>query len=88
MKPALTKRQQQVLDTIERLTNKKGMPPTFCELMEPLGIKGTNGIACHLRPLKKKGLVTWNSRQSRTLRIVPQPQDRGMPIITLEQLSA
>ena len=87
MKTEVTKRQQRVLDTIVRLTAKTGVPPTFRDLMEPLGISSPNGILTHLRALRKKGLVTWNEMHCRTLRIVPQPQSRGMPLVTLEELS-
>ncbi len=88
MKTDLTKRQQQVLDTIERLTAKHTMPPTLRELGEPLGITTTHGIYGHLLALQRQGRVTWTPGKSRTLRIVQQPQRRGMPLVTLEQLKA
>ena len=83
----ITRRQQQVLDVIERLTNEKGVPPTVRELCVPFGIN-INAIHYHLLALQRKGLVTWTPRQSRTLRIIPQPSRRGMPLLTLEELSA
>lgn len=85
---AITARQREVLDTIERLTAQNTMRPTFREVMEPLGIRSTNGIAVHLKALRTKGLVTWDEKLSRTLRIVQQPSSRGMPLVTLEELSA
>lgn len=27
----------------------------------------TNGVVCHLRPLRKKGWITWQDKQSRTI---------------------
>ena len=84
---AVTKRQKQVLAQIERLSAKYSMPPTIRELMKPLGIT-PNGMRNHLLALKRKGLVTWVDNRSRTLRIVPQPSSRGMPLVTLEELPA
>ena len=81
-----TKRQQEVLDMIEKLTTDNGMRPTFREVAKPFGFT-PNGIMCHLDALQKKGLVRWEPTLSRTLQIIPQPEKRGMPLVTLEQLS-
>jgi predicted ArsR family transcriptional regulator len=31
------------------------------EIGKKMGITSTNGVACHLEALRKKGLVTWDS---------------------------
>ncbi len=87
MKSNITPRQQEVLDTIESLTKEHDVPPTFRELMEPLGIRSPNGMMSHLHPLRKKGLVTWTPNVARTLRLVQQPESRGMPLLSLEQMA-
>jgi len=84
---SVTKRQQEVLDTISRLTAECGLRPTFREVMVPLGIKSPNGIVCHLKSLKRQGLGSWEPKLARTLRVVPQPESRGIPLVTLEQIS-
>ena len=88
MKTDITKRQQQVLDQIERLTAKHKMPPTLLELGVPLGITTTHGVYGHLLALRRKGRVTWVENKSRPLRVITQPQRRGMPLLSLEELSA
>lgn len=65
-----TPRQQEVLDKIEELKNARGFPPTIRELMVALERYSTATIACNLRLLREKGLVTWEPRTSRTLRVV------------------
>jgi len=86
MNSNVTTRQQEVLNEIESFTAKKGFPPTFRELSVPFGLS-INGIVSHLHALRRKGLVTFEWKKSRTLRVVPQPTERGMPVVTLEQLS-
>lgn len=65
-----TKRQLEVVQAIEALTEDKGYPPTTRELGDALGIRSTNAMTDHLKALRKKGLVTWKPRCSRTLRVV------------------
>ena len=65
--PKLTTRQQQVLDFIEDRINAWGYPPTIREIGEHLGIKSTNGVADHLKALKRKGYLTQRDLKSRTL---------------------
>ncbi len=65
----LTKRQRQVLNAIT-----PGI--SIRELMRKLGISCPNGIVAHLKPLKRKGYVTWTPGKSRTLVRL----DRGIPV--------
>lgn len=78
-KPSLTKRQREVLRAIDRLTAKRGKPPSFRELANQLGISSINGIQCHLRSLRSKGLVDWDEGRSRTLRRATPAA--GIPIL-------
>ncbi len=61
----LTKRQRQVLNAI-----------SLRELMKKLGIRSPNGVENHLKPLKRKGYVSWAPGKSRTLVRL----DKGIPI--------
>ena len=54
--PELTARQRQVFDFIESKIQEWGYPPTIREIGEHLGIKSTNGVADHLKALKKKDI--------------------------------
>lgn len=68
MKPP-TKRQREVMATIEGFTEKNGYPPTVRELGALLGIASANAVSDHLKLLKRKGLVDWKRGSGRTLRV-------------------
>ncbi len=65
---ALTDRQRQVYDYIQDRIKEWGYPPTIREIGEHLGIKSTNGVADHLKALKRKGYLEQENMKSRTLR--------------------
>lgn len=64
----LTDRQREILAWINAYIASHGYSPTLRELATAFGFKGPNGAACHLRPLRRKGAVTWIDNQARTLR--------------------
>lgn len=64
----LTDRQREVLDFIQLRIDEWGYPPTIREIGQHLGIKSTNGVADHLKSLKRKGYLTQEGMKSRTLR--------------------
>ncbi len=66
--PSLTNRQQQVYDFIQDTIDSLGYPPTFREIGEHLGIRSTNGVADHLKALKRKGYLTQQGMKSRTIK--------------------
>lgn len=70
----LTKRQHEVIDTIDNLTQEKGYPPSFRELGAALGIGTPNGVMSHLRPLKALGFVRWEAHKTRTLVTTLKPR--------------
>ena len=65
--PELTDRQRQVFEFIECKIQEWGYPPTIREIGEHLGIKSTNGVADHLKALKRKGYLQQRGHKSRTL---------------------
>ena len=65
--PELTARQRQVFEFIESKIQEWGYPPTIREIGEHLGIKSTNGVADHLKALKRKGYLQQRGHKSRTL---------------------
>lgn len=72
--PPLTKRQAQVFDFIQETINALGYPPTVREIGQHLGIRSTNGVADHLKALKRKGYLTQQDMKSRTLKPTPAAQ--------------
>jgi repressor LexA len=69
-RPDLTERQQQVYDFIQDRIKAWGYPPTIREIGEHLGIRSTNGVADHLKALKRKGYLLQQDMKSRTLMLV------------------
>lgn len=68
-----TPRQQQILDLVRISLRDRHYAPTVRELQQATGIVNPNGIMCHLRALRKKGLLTWTPGEGRTLRPVRGP---------------
>lgn len=64
----VTKRQAAVVRTIVALTRQRGYPPTIREIADKMHISSPNGVACHLRALRRKGYVEWVEGKTRTLR--------------------
>lgn len=67
-----TDRQIEVLDTICAFWTVNGYGPSMRELADALGIRSLNGVADHLALLRRRRLVTWEPRKSRTLRAINQ----------------
>ena len=65
----LTPRQLEVLAWIGGYIDTHGFSPTVREIAH--AFKWTNnGVVCHLRPMRKKGALTWLDGHSRTIRVV------------------
>lgn len=69
-RPELTDRQKEVYDFIQDRIRAWGYPPTIREIGEHLGIRSTNGVADHLKALKRKGYLLQQDMKSRTLMLV------------------
>lgn len=57
----LTPRQQQVFDIINDMTKQNGYPPTIRDIAEAAGISSPNGVLCHLKAMKAKGVLRHNA---------------------------
>lgn len=53
----LSPRQQDVLTFIRTAVTQRGIPPTYREIGDALGIASTNGVADHIKALVKKGYI-------------------------------
>ncbi len=76
----LPTRQHDVLNAIVELTDQNGYPPTLQELATSLGLKNRMTVHQHVVALKKKGLVHWEPKLNRSMRVV----DDGLKFITSE----
>ena len=69
-RPALTTKQRRMLDYITTFRERNGYCVTVREIAAEFGIRSPHGVTCHLAALRKKGYLTWEPHQSRTLRPV------------------
>jgi repressor LexA len=66
---ALTQRQQQIVDFIERSQREDGVSPSFREIAEHFGFGSLGTVVGHVRALRKKGVLPHEPRQARSLRV-------------------
>ena len=69
-RPALTARQQAVLDWIGGFIDVHGYSPTVRQVAHAFSWASPNAASVHLGPLRRKGYLTWLDNKPRTLRIV------------------
>lgn len=74
---ALTERQAQVYQLIQRSIRERGIPPSLRELGAELGIASTNGVTDHLHALERKGWI-------RLLRGLEYRHTRGIQLVSSE----
>ena len=67
----LTRRQQQVVDFIDRHRHSTGVSPTFREIAQHFGFRSSSTVADHLRLIRQKGFLTGGQpKQARALCVV------------------
>ncbi|MDP4000468.1 MAG: transcriptional repressor LexA [bacterium] len=59
---ALSPRQKQTFDIIQKHIKDQGLPPTIREIMAALKVNYPRGVQRHLEALEKKGYITRDSR--------------------------
>lgn len=64
----VTERQLQVYRWICDYVAANGFSPTVGELCAAFKFRSKNGAICHLRPLRRRGMVDWIDGKARTLR--------------------
>lgn len=72
---------ERVLLTIARYWDERGIPPTVRELAEFVGMRSTSSVQYWLDELAEDGLVRWDKRIARSLRLTP----RGTEHIRLKE---
>ncbi|MDZ7840812.1 MAG: transcriptional repressor LexA [Gammaproteobacteria bacterium] len=79
---ALTNRQQQILDFIQRYSVKAGMPPTRAEIASHMGFRSANAAEDHLRALARKGAISLTPGRSRGIRLQASTTPSGsLPVV-------
>jgi repressor LexA len=67
---ALTRRQQQIVDFLQKFQQTRGTMPTVQEIAAQFGFRSPNAVTSHLRLLRKKGVIASEPNKARSLRIV------------------
>lgn len=67
MSEKITKRQQAVLDNIEKHIRERGIGPTVREVCEDLGLSSPSTVHVHLKALEEKGYIKRDPLKSRSI---------------------
>ena len=70
VREALTGRQKEILEYIEKMITEHGKSPTIREIGEKFNISSTNGVRAHLEALMKKGYIRRQKLISRGIDLV------------------
>ena len=74
----LTRKQQQILDFIQKWQRTEGATPTFQEIADQFGFRSLNSVTEHVRLLRNKGVLASEPGKARSLRVVsPLAKLRG-----------
>jgi repressor LexA len=74
----LTRKQQQILDFIQKGQQTEGATPTFREIADQFGFCSLNSVTEHVRLLRKKGVLSTEPGKARALRVIsPLTKLRG-----------
>jgi len=65
----LTRKQQQILDFIQKWQRTEGATPTFQEIADQFGFRSLNSVTEHVRLLRQKGALESDAGKARSLRI-------------------
>jgi repressor LexA len=70
---ALTKRQKQVLDVLQRFISAHGYSPSFEEIAKALKLSSLATVHKHIATLERKGFIRRGYNQSRSIDVVAMP---------------
>lgn len=77
----VTKRQQAVLDNIEKHIREKGYGPTVREVCQDLGLSSPSTVHVHLKALEEKGLIKRDPLKSRSISLACPLEEANEPNI-------
>ena len=81
--PALTPRQQQILDFINAEAHAGRPAPTLREIARRFGFRSHRAAACHLAAIKAKGFLEWQPTKARSLRPISPFQPLRTQIVDI-----
>jgi repressor LexA len=79
----LTKRQQQIVDFIQRRQQTSGLTPSFQDIAEHFGFRSPTTVADHLRLIRQKGALASEPGRARSLRVLSPWQAFKKPVVDI-----
>lgn len=70
LKSPPTQRQREVFDFIVAFIADRAYPPTRGEIQVGVGLRHRSAVMSHLIALRRKGWLTWQDGEARTIRIL------------------
>jgi repressor LexA len=67
--PDLTRKQQQILDFVQRWQSTQGASPSYAEIAAEFGFRSLNSVTEHVRLLRRKGALASDPGKARSLRV-------------------
>lgn len=83
MPSELTKRQQQIVDFIQRQQERDGISPTQTEIARHFGFNSVTTVADHLRLIRQKGLLGEANGKARSLQLISPLQQFKQRIVDI-----
>jgi repressor LexA len=71
--PALTPRQQQVLDFVDQEVRRRGYPPSVREIGDAVGLSSSSTVHAHLAALQDKGYLRRDPSKPRAIEVCYEP---------------
>ncbi len=72
----LTRKQKDLLDVIREGIARDGIPPTFDEMKDAVGLRSKSGIHRHLAALEERGFIRRLRNRARAIELIKHPQPR------------
>lgn len=74
----LSDRQREILDFVQRFTDRHGFCPTFREVLRGTSCTSTSNVSYNVDVLKREGFVACERGIPRTLRVVADFESPGL----------
>jgi SOS-response transcriptional repressor LexA len=71
----ITEKQLRILNAIVKYIDEKGYPPSYRDLMKLVNLSSPSTIKNYFDQLRKKGYISWEEGQPRTIRILKQKEN-------------
>ncbi|NLI58494.1 MAG: transcriptional repressor LexA [Clostridium sp.] len=78
MKKQLTKKQQEILDFLNKEIETKGYPPSVREICKAVGFKSTSTVHSYLSKLEEEGYIVKDPTKPRALKVIKNDKKENL----------